>query len=1751
MAEATGILPQANILGSQPDLQSSTLGLDASATDQNLRAIRQVEKTWRLPTLPDGVRLDLASSGVAPNGISTFLRQIDTDVHGENPEDLPQAQPQPATSPLLRLQDTGVPFTPLVQNGFEQAANLISTLRNIPPAEVDDANAVQRWKLKAIDEGYMTAPESGVVDDSWSPELGQVQREMQFADYNDKLRGNRTGAMPAKNFLNTLAEWTSPSGLMRAAVNLDLFWDFGQISKEFSSWGDKWSKVGHSHGVLDFGKNLLDAMTGPLDDIAVPIINMGLLFSGIGAGTNFARLGMTGLRGAEAVEAFDAASSLYRIPDSIPGLSKITSRFFPALDTAETAGAAAKGLGEQSWLATRLQKGGTLANKAGDAMAAWRELPGVVGAKRAVQTGMRFGIAQKVESFLPSYKGSSLGDWQPAASVADRALGNAWTQNIGDLILAPYSVFEPGTFTQSAKSLAAAGFKFLGSTPGRAAVGATVGAYLSTTDGGSGVGGLVKDAAIGSAVGAALPGAGRLLDATGLTHIPGIGFTGRFLKGLSWTPLGNDQRMTSLFYEGMKRALPEEEFGTFQQAVSKDGFLKAFADHHGLDQESASGAMYFVGLSAAIDHTSALQAGADVTSEGWRQRYLIARNKLTSQIRTFDENTTREDVIHSIVKNEGLTYRKYKRRFDQLNGIVDDATLGETIAGHNQQASLVLRQLMSPENLPMAGEGMTKYIANAMHTFGDWNKYQPSTHQLGSFISDGVLNDIEFMAPRAFDATGKAAGRKIPILEHLEEYTPPMDEGMIQDWSTHMHDQLFIEGGGTVEQFRKRGGYYNPLAREVDPTRSRVTLAKLETATKQEMLQKADEIGQTFKAIEDWGRVGRFSRKLEPGALDISKLHEMTPQQVTEIVKAIGKKGTDDAASLRRLHRFVTSRGVTADEAFSSSISQIADGIGTDPAWSERFGLPSRITDKDNNILSGMELLKARKKQILAKARTTAAELDGKGLVTKLRDAGKVAEADDFEQYLGHIEDQGYKIVHGADFLMPDDLLNRSGVFNDLGARHLNAMTLGNFFSRRPPEELAANVGRVRAASISRELGASVDSDVVKRANNDLGQILDEELRRNSVMTDDLAHQGIMSRMATSIRNSDIPSSIQSLGLGKNMKRVTTRLQEFGWSPEEAMSIWRGVKKGRFAEFSDLGLYAIEAKLRARNQLVDGLQVLAGTTEGSKLKQVATGAAIGAVAGAVTAQQTGGDTLTDAALGAAGGGLARPLTAAAAAPLVRAMDTKAWSRYGYLADNLAGIRDKLRFALSPFFDISRYTEAYQLTNTGAPKRLEDGSRIALPLSQSPKALKKSFAKGLEEGGLTAAEAKLGGQQQFQRVVDQFRAASGGRFDPNALESTGRWFNEVGIAGFNPTNWMASSFHHLQEAGLSPEAAYHSVKDMYTYGTSGRSAAEQSVNFLFFPFSFQKKVLTHGIQWLSDDMSRSVYLHDAMKAYEMLDKRYDLGEWSKDHLPALQQLQQLNAFAFGLSPGKLGGINAPYLNLLLGNPLDQNAKNRGLVFNLFMPHGVDAAGPGALDTIKAAVTKTIPALNDINYMIEDMKDQGHVLFDPSHMTRANQVRDAYTEWNDYKTGVEQALKRNGSSLSDMQSQPGYAPLLKQYELKKLELEKRFPAWQESKAQSAEKTARLGMERDMRLKTAEFDPANATPADVAFAKFDEQINGLKQQNAFYGMKDWTDAPPSQFTQIKAFARQLTQQVPAFGPIYKKFYQSDFGSLTSKVS
>lgn len=1748
--------------------------VDASAIDKNLRSIRQVESTWRLFDLPDEVRLDLAAQqGVTPQHLNTFLTGIDRDLHNENPEDLPAPQ-APLVTPLR--VSSGVNYSPVSQDAFDQASGFIQQLRGVKTDDQLSPTSVQDWKLQAIQKGYMNRPDDGVVDGSWSPELTSVQRQMHYDTVNDIYRGGVNGQTGFGKVLDTLYHWTSPTGLMKAATSLDLWWDTGAIAKEASSWGDKWRKVGKSHGVLDFGRNLLDAMTGPVDDIVVPAVNLALLFTGVGVGTNYARLGLfgrealTAATAAEGAEAFGLASKVYKIPK----LGSFVERVMPAFDLG-----AADELGKAGWLVPRMaQSDGAIRSAVGGAMQNWKNLRGVIASKGLVQTGMRLGLASQFEhEILPGFHGGGGLNRIPGVQGAvNTALGNPIAQTLGEALFTPYTIFEPGTFTKAGGTLAQDAFKFLGSTAGRAVIGGGVGAgvaAMKSADGGD----VAKDIAIGAAAGAALPGAGRLAERT-LGKLPVIGkpihFVGSAAAHTSFLPLSNNEQATSVLANAVRIHLGEDGWKPFEEAIGKDGFMKAFANHYtGGDQEAGAQAGFFTLLSASIDRSASLQATAGSTkgSEGWWNRYWLARNKLQAQVRGFGEDATKEDLVHAIVSKESGIGSGYAKRFRYALDNFKDEDLAEAVALHNDQAQQTIRQLVSPDNLPLDLEGMqdipvggtqqfnglnpleaqnvgagygnlqaqsgplADYVANTLDTFGDWNKYLPTSDGLRQHILDGMFD--EATVAQALDDTGRpiSLGYKPPKVQAID-----VGDEDATKLITKMHDDLFVDG--VMTQGRSKQLNYNPLAREIDPSRSRLTIGRQGTPWKQEVVQHQKRIQLLSQAIKD--SMTSATAQLADGS-KITSLPEFgayDTQKLKALFQGATLSGTKQK-SLVQLNAFLREHGYAeafrADPHFIENL--VDDTLSGD--WVERLKLGNIARNDDGTPARGLAALDARNKELGALARRTAAKIDTEGLLASVRASRGQAEADRFGQYLQHVDSQGYDVVFGADYLMPHDLLHDTPIFSDINDRHMNAMTLGNFFARKAPVELQANVERARRLSIARELskvtGEAIDphSSRIDQVTNDLYRyILDPALEQNAKITEDLVHQNLLQRVATGVRTGDSPRSIQDLGLGRRRSLVMDKLIGLGYDSKEADAVWRGVKQGRYAEFKDLGLYSIEAKLRGRNNLLDALHVLGADPNAHFLRQAAVPALAGAVVGSSMSKDSADvpETLLGAAVGGLAGGAAlRGLTQAASH-----LDLGEWARYGYLADNLAAIRDRMRFSLSPFFDLSRYTEAYFLSNTAMPKG------FTAPFSHNPKALVRSFAKDFEEAGADSVTAQVQARTKFKGVVNTFKNASKGHYDPGELESTSKWFREVGIMGFDPTGWQSTTFHHLTTGGMKPEEAYRTVKDMYTYGTKGRSAAEQSINFIFFPFSFQKKAMQHAAGWLSDDVTRSILLHDAMKSYQILDDHYDLGNWAKEHLPAIEKLQQLNMFAFGLSPGRLGGINAPYINALVGNPGSRDAARRGAIFNLFLPQGANVAG--AAGNVTEAMRKTIPAINDLQHMLIDAQDQMAVIRDPSHQTKWAQTRDASSQWADVKKGIMQALKQRGDQWSDL-TKPGYEPLKAWYDKQHAELLKKYPGWAAAQNDAAKAQAELGQERLIRTQNAV--SGTGSPSDTQFYQMDTQLNGLKAALGQRGLT-FDDLAPSDYDQIRAMGVQMAMQNPGFEMIWNKFWGRTFGPLAAEL-
>lgn len=1810
-------------------LAPDPLSVDASAIDKNLRAISHVEAGWRLPELPDEVRFDLATlPGMDHGTITHFLYGTERDAFNENDEQFNQD----ALTPTLSVVSSVGQYGPVASSGFEDSMAVINSLRGLPAPQALDADAVQRWKLDAIDKGYMKAPEDGVIDSTWSPELSALQRQMQHDSFKTWQAGDRPGAVGLGKGLEILNQWTSPSGLMRLATDLDLWWDVGQLQKEASSWGDKWRKLGDSDGPLDFAKNLFDALTGPIDDAVVPALNIALLFSGVGVATNFGRMAITGTRATEAATSLSFFSSMYEVPavtrigrgfQSIGrGFDATVAGIMPASDFATI-----DRLGQASMTANRMignagsiglpfeQAGGL--RRAGRAMAAWRANERVIGARGLVQTGMRLGFTSQVEnSLLPNYKGGfSASDIPLVADAAQRAQASRWMMPF-EILFTPYTMFAPGSFTGGGRAIINTAAKTLGTAPGRAVAGGLAGLGYGVYGEGDLTEG-VEYGLFGAALGVAAPTAGRYLAKaekyagyrvpilSRMLHLT-AGFGRTMAKG-SFVPIAEDQLMSRVIFDAHRIMLPDDEFLAFQQGIREQGQLKTVAGRMGTDVEAAAADFTFRIISGSIDHTATLQGGSGPANAYFRW---LARNKLTAQLRSFGDNPKTPDVLWTIVQKEGGR-RDITSRYRQLKAWVDEdpTRLAEMVAQHNEQAVLTMRQLLSPENLPVHGgfdefgaapkigyggfdrvsfdnlpknmaddhyTALVKYVAGSMKHTGPWSTYQPMTHDLFEMSSNGL-----FDALRLKSATSKINGRDLGIARALPEYQSPIGNDVGREASGHVTDMLLMPDGISMEQARLGGFYGTPLASEINPSRTSITLARAETALKGEYLVAADELTETLNVYDDMRKAMDVveydittATKLAPKGtgtriFDKMDLTSITTQELNQQLRAVAAS-EDQSKAFRRVQQFMqhmVAEGVDVSRGFQHGLDEFADSLGDAERWTRFKGQGAPMFDKNNKILTGLDALKARAKKLRQDAVYVAAEVDRDDLLTQLALSHGSDEIEKMRNYFDMAESQGYKVVHGADFLMPDEVMHVTGIFNDINERNMNAMTLGNFFGRRQPRELSMNVQQAQQRSIARQLSKAigdelaVDDERVIRAIDDIkNRILPEVIADNRAMVKNLHQQNVPESAATAVRTAWQPGNFIELGRGRKTRQmVVDALAKLDWSKTESAAIWQGVKESRYANWQDMGLAGlIEGKLRGRSQLMDALHVLGGTTNGTILrggKTVQTaigGALIGAGTEVVNAAIDPNDDIDfgNAALNALIGAGVRVGAGFLTRPLEQAIDLTKWAQYGYLADGLATFRDRMRFSMNPMFDISRVTEAFMLGQIGVPKRTATGERLVMPLNQSPRTLRKRLAKSVPDTykGDPASYA----DREMNRIYDEMRNASAGKFDPNELDSTGLMFQQVGVMGHNPTAWMASTMHYLKQTGMNTEDAWKATREAYTYGTRSRSAFEQSINFVFFPFSFIKKTGTHMAQWIADDLSRSVLIHDTVKLYELLndhiDNTYDGGvsAWIDDHVPFLRRLNQLNTFAYGISPGKFGGVNAPFLQAFVGDPTSPDAEKKGLLLNLMSPQGVNISQ--TKDQVFNTFRKTIPALNDLEWFRKDMIQQGHVLFDPTHQTEYAQARDAFADWNEYKKGVNAALLNVGATWYDLRNNAGLKPLYDAYRKHQAELNKKYPGWGKQKIAGTENAAQLALEREFHRTQLEFFPEEATLADAQFVQLEQETENVKAIMAQYGFEDWEDMPPEAFDRIRLIGLQMVEANKSFLMLWRKFWSPQFGELTS---
>jgi hypothetical protein len=1801
----------------QPVASQFDASVDLTRIDRNLQQISAVESTWGLPSLPDEVKADLATlPDVDEAGLFAFLTGIDDDVRR-----LHEGGEQEASASLPPIQNRGV----------DQARIIVASLSGNPAPTAVTEDAIERFKLDAIDRGLLDMrPEQ--VDRTWNPEFNRIRNDLAFEKYDERLRGNREGAMPLEGINKLLFDFTSPSGLLAAATELDFFWDIGAVKSEFSNWGNKWRELGESKNPVEWAGNLWDALTGPIDDIVLPIVNVGLMFAGVGAVANTGRIAGLIARG----KTFDTISDIYR-----------TTRF-GRLMGGTSAVRNFEELGKASWSATRLAgRSNALARHTGELMQAWRGALPVQALKGVIQPGMRLGVVSNLEQRMGSFQGgTSLADVSdPVNDLAERMYmaGQSPVTVLPEIMIAPYNIFVPGTFVQRAGEgagiagkLARGGVAALGSAPGRAAVGATAGAAIGSATG-EDAGDLLETAGIGAAAAAVAPriggflmrentpgaikaaavaaGAGALLgddpeDAligasagVGIfamsptvrrlmrERIPSINKAirgvGQGLDLMSFRPMADKHEPALAVHRGMVSHLEN----VIQSAPTKDvaeaararlnrwntnvrvsGVTRAMAAEMNLGtgrhaEETAAAGIVWVNTMLGIEHIAHTQARA-VTGP-WRARFATARNKLANQIRPFagvpHQGTEAwfDDLAMSMALTSGAQAGSAVRRRDieataaqiRQRLTADPAWAMRMAQDHDEKAIETLHQVWRPENglgAEARAELMAKYMPQIWDRFGNFPRFIAATEEIRKARATGLFD------PAGLTVARTRAGRASNIT-NVTRRNRPLQQA---------NAALAFQAATPMNANQLGNSWLTPAAPSVLPGRITVELA--DTKTGQELFELREEVLDLIDAKKHLERATGFgyeaqAAQIAPGV----ELHDFTRAQIAQMVAAMPGNSGD---SFKYIVAFAKRKGIRTGD-LATIIRDEATKFATDAAKWDAYGMPTSVADDTGRTLFGFEALQKRADDLQERWQWAAKQVDIPDLVARYRAAGLNREADEVERIAQQLADDGYKLVHGVEFVMPEDMaLVPGGIWEDVSRRHMNYATLGNFFRGRLPVEghLVADT-RHRAALVNElsQLDGSPLKTVGARSEeidgiiNFLQKWLRDEQDQVEMMTRHMDLGSRTRRTGQRVLTSMTPVNIEDLQMRGGEIRRALRV-EAGFSDEEARAITRATAKFRNSTFRDMGLYALEAKARSGNQAAWALKTLSGANHGTKFMTRGrthrlVGTFVGAAAGRASFEE--GDDfetrLGKVALGAGAGALAgtlAPNIAHAAGVDALASKARDW-RYGYMADILARTRDALRFTVSPIFDASRYTEGIMLGQTGAPLRHaadvvdatgkvihRAGDRFVLPVNLTPRALKRKLNKlhGPDEGR-RIYEARIGQFQQYARDSQDF--------DPDALDSAGRWFKQVGILGFSPVDWMGTAFTHLMEQGLSAGDAYDATRRMYTYATGkgigrARSAAEMSVNFMFFPFSFQKKALGHLAKWMQDDLGRSIIIHDALKTYELLDKEYDLESRWRDYMPFMNQLQRLNLFAYGLSAGRFGGINS------------QLFETSGKVaWNMFVPAGLNVQADN-VEELKDLSRNMLPVINDINWMVHNLREtqeQADGFWDGTFYTRAAERSRGWNEWNEFKSSFDTQLRERGYTLEDLTNKPWLAEAKAYYEDKRIELADKYPAWWESRTESISDNIALEQQRNLMVdRYARDTRAGVRPRldDTMIAEFELQLAEIKNDLRLRaGIESLDDAPPAVFNEIIKRSVANARLNPRWRALWDLYYAKHFGPITAQ--
>ena len=1033
---------------------------------------------------------------------------------------------------------------------------------------------------------------------------------------------------------------------------------------------------------------------------------------------------------------------------------------------------------------------------------------------------------------------------------------------------------------------------------------------------------------------------------------------------------------------------------------------------------------------------------------------------------------------------------------------------------------------------------LEQYVYEVLPTFGRWNEFTESSGMIAQSMLRGELDNVKFVSPMS------DANRRLAALP----WTPSDVK-----WTDEMFAMLLELPGDEKLAGSLLESVFSPFARNVDPQLGSFTAAALDTVTKQEALAfgatatRIVRMVQSIRRIKTLPDAERILRITVDHAADVERVS--TPGLREALAEAVGAVAdTDTVEQLALLARYADEAGVSIDDVERVLVGKLGE-INAMPDWADRFMVPTQL-DRAGDMVQEVQ---SKVSELRRQAYYMASEVEGAPQVLTDRLAG-----------------DGYKLVYGVEFAQPFDMDGILPHFADAARRHVRKKSLGDFFSRQDPKAVSAlKVRKVRESLHATLSGAdqtdgralnfgalpdpgNADQNVVL---NDLWEILHEVQEAAGNSLDSLAGAHLAQKVATRASLARIPFDLTRLASDLTFKGFLAKVMGRGYSRAQAQAMYKALQKSQALGFRTHGLYAIESKLRSEPNLLNGLRLLGTTAEGDKIRRLRAG--MGAVAGGYVANRTipeGEDpnSLENLAKRAGGMVLGGVLGGSrlGVPGIRRGVDllegTKAL-KYAYLADYTANIRDMVRFSLSPIFDASRYSEAIILNQLGElPENVKN-----LRVNQSPSGFRKLVAREARKGGMDAEAATRHAANEWAKVESQFAAAARGYrdFDWEVIDGVGRRFSSVGILGFSPVDWMASTFGHLVKAGAKPKKAYGVVRDIYTYGTTGRSAAELSMNFVFFPFSFTKKTVGHFAKFFSDDLGRLIVAHDLMATYQLLNDNFNLSEEWRDRLPVLDKVHRLNLLAYGIGLGRYAGVNASIgeaglaaLGRIPGFTALEDIPGPSSIVNAFIPQMVPMNQTEDANSAWDTVRGLLPVINDVNTMKDMLIDQAYVIGSEEHLTSQAEQRYAWDEWRTFQGEVEDLLDPAGLTWKQAVRRPEINYLIQRERTK---ISAKYPAWKQGLGDGIAHATAIDMELKERIQFQK------SPGDAYLAQFDEVLNRVEAAAGATFSSSPESMPPEAFRIFRRLAIEFAKESPEFLRLYNRFYRRNLGDITSNVT